>query len=83
MDLTFMSGELIWTHDGEACTPPCPIHGASDHHMATWGLRWNPDLRSVERVCVHGQGHPDPDSLYGLRQHLIHFRDGCCGCCRL
>lgn len=82
MDLTFMSGELISTHDGEDCILPCPIHGPTQHHMVTWDLRWNRLLRSVERVCRHGTGHPDPDSLYGLRQKLEHFRDGCCNCCR-
>jgi len=41
---------------------------------------WKPDRGIIERMCIHGVGHPDPDSLT-----YLHGRDdgvhGCCGCC--
>ena len=63
----------------------CVIHNPSRHHMRDWTLV----LRSsglLERMCEHGVGHPDPDSVayFNWRQKSdcwgVH---GCCqaGCC--
>lgn len=46
---------------------PCPIHHPSDHHMAEWPTVVRHDKHClVERICQHGVGHPDPDSLAWL-----------------
>jgi len=78
-----MSGMV---HAASVCEgQPCPYHHPSDHLMVTWPtlMRTN---RLVERVCRHGVGHPDPDSLDyfarsdpGNGQALgVHGCDGCC-----
>ncbi len=64
----------------------CVIHRRSDHHMRSWPMKWRDDRALMERTCVHGIGHPDPDQfeywdsipgtvLEGKRMH------GCDGCC--
>lgn len=70
------------THDADDCIPPCPIHAPSDHHMREWPKVFRAS-GLTERVCEHGVGHPDPDSLQhferlGVESMGIH---GCCGCC--
>lgn len=93
-------GVVLMNHAAEVCQDgPCCIHRPSDHHMASWPMTFRPDrailcpthedhaLVLTERVCAHGCGHPDPDSLAWLRQHDpsdfggwgVH---GCCHCCR-
>jgi hypothetical protein len=62
---------------------PCWIHNPSDHHMRDW-----PMIRRkngvVERTCLHGYSHPDPDSLWYLI-HVMHYvtpgEHHCEGCC--
>lgn len=45
----------------------CPFHNPSDHHMKTWPLHVRYDRYGLtERVCSHGIGHPDPDSVAWL-----------------
>jgi len=56
---------------GEACT----IHNPSDHHMRQWPLNWRGDRGTMERICPHGVGHPDPD---GISEDTVHGCDGCC-----
>lgn len=63
---------------------PCCIHHPSKHHMVGWKL----NLRSsglMERICPHGIGHPDPDSVAYFRRVdpetkwlSVHGCDGCC-----
>lgn len=68
----------------------CVIHSPSGHHMANWNINIRLDKHALaERLCPHGVGHPDPDSLafyervwldkmfaqYALGLH------GCDGCC--
>lgn len=88
-DLTFESatGALLQIHRQEACTPPCPFHAPSDHHMVSWALHWRPDRGITERICPHGVGHPDPDTMAYLRvrigEHKAYYEGihGCDGCC--
>lgn len=55
------------------------------HHMDSWPKVHRLDGR-IERVCVHGVGHPDPE-YYANRLRLdpenawadgVHGCDGCC-----
>ena len=68
----------------------CPFHHPSQHRMVDWPkhIRYDRTLL-VERICPHGIGHPDPDSLVWVnhrRRALGWDRDdgthGCDGCCR-
>lgn len=43
--------------------------------MRGWATNWRDDRKSMERICSHGVGHPDPDCLNLDRMH------GCDGCC--
>lgn len=78
-------------HSGVKCRErgnPCPIHNPSDHHMNEWPwlVRYDKKNRITERVCPHGVGHPDPDSI---EYYVARGRDraelethGCwCNCC--
>ncbi len=48
---------------------PCPFHAPSAHHMVDWPLNVRHDKSCLaERICPHGVGHPDPDSLAWLRR---------------
>jgi hypothetical protein len=94
-------GVVAITHAPEVCDGSfCCVHNPSDHHMRDWPLTFRTDngmlcpshsghgLVLSERICEHGCGHPDPDSLAWLRQHDpfdigswgIH---GCCRCCQV
>jgi hypothetical protein len=71
-------------HDQLRCSQDtaCVIHNASDHNMQTWPRRVRSNAL-VERLCVHGVGHPDPDSVSffeGVGRKGMD-RHGCDGCC--
>lgn len=80
-------------HDREKCqgeTPhPCPWHAPSKHKMRNLPRHIRFDkLGLVERICTHGVGHPDPDSVAYLTENIIAGDPtgslsvhGCCGCC--
>ncbi len=82
----------IRTHDeGDCLGPYCCVHNPSDHHMNTWPLIHRVDRWPMisERLCSHGVGHPDPDSLdfisnFSYDQETKEFAGihGCDGCCR-
>jgi hypothetical protein len=90
-------GVIQHTHAASVCAgTPCAIHNPSNHHMRDWPLKHRTDkphrvggrvLIVSERVCEHGWGHPDPDSLAYLRTvdgagtGFWGFH-GCDGCCR-
>jgi hypothetical protein len=54
----------------------------AQHHMADWPIRvtYRRGLLSVERVCCHDLGHPDPDWMptSSPKPHALHACDGCC-----
>lgn len=60
----------------------CTIHHPSSHHMLDWPQRWRPN-GILDRICGHGQAHPDPDQ-FGLwvardwERFAAHVCDGCC-----
>ena len=71
------TGQNLLVHTKDSCKGPhCPIHNPSDHHMKDWPLHWRDDRKIMERICIHGVGHPDPDDISD--DSGIH---GCCGCC--
>jgi hypothetical protein len=93
MPETFTDGtgqELHGIHSAEECKGPCPIHKPTAHHMRDWPLCWRGDKGIFERLCPHGIGHPDPDSLTHADEWFteevvdsaaalgVHGCDGCC-----
>jgi hypothetical protein len=78
------------THPESACAgreTPCCIHHPSEHHMRAWEMCWRADKGVMERTCLHGIGHPDPDHLAYARSVQGEDADwqgvhGCDGCCR-
>lgn len=77
---------VVVVHPPERCQPPCCIHAPSDHPLNHRPMATRPD-RSwlVERICEHGVGHPDPDSVAFLDRQFCGSEDftthGCDGCC--
>jgi hypothetical protein len=83
------TGRKFFHHPAGVCAgESCAIHHPSDHHMRTWPLVYRADRSPlIERLCPHGVGHPDPDSLDYLADADptdrgawgVHGCDGCCG----
>lgn len=65
----------------------CVIHSPSQHAMIDFPTHWREDRGLMERICPHGIGHPDPDTIrfyerlrgkeFASAQN-IHGCDGCC-----
>ena len=61
----------------------CVLHRPSEHHMRDWPLILRASTL-LERMCPHGIGHPDPDSIAYFEWRDpessmgIHGCDGCC-----
>lgn len=85
------NGQIWWVHKRDICAGSfCAIHNPSDHLLkdARIIIRGaNPFSMKpygfVERVCTHGIGHSDPDSVayfdsIGISHTGIHGCDGCC-----
>lgn len=73
------------THAKAACDGEfCCIHNPSKHPLSDGLLWWRSDRGLMERICVHGIGHPDPDDL-AFKRRTGRYADGahgCDGCCR-
>ncbi len=83
--LGLAGGGVLRTHGRAGCfCGPCVIHNPSSHHMITWRLLFRSDRHWLaERLCPHGIGHPDPDSVAyfeatGVQDMGVHGCDGCC-----
>lgn len=66
-------------HPPRACKGHfCTFHRPSKHSMRTWPMNVRLDryLGLVERICPHGIGHPDPDSLAYIESTLPEGRRG-------
>lgn len=82
---------LLATHPADRCNGRhCCIHNPSDHALKTAPMHWNDAIRRTERVCQHGQHHPDPDHLSyildneGMLEYFQHkHHRPCDGCCQL
>jgi len=70
----------------------CIFHNPTEHKMRDWPMNLRTDAWAaplIERMCPHGVGHPDPDSVAFMDRNLspkskkygfgIHGCDGCCG----
>ena len=82
------AGVVLFVHDAELCEGHgCAMHGHPTPH-ALWlhPLLWREepgDIGRLERVCDHGQPHPDLDSstywaAKGRAELIEHVCDGCC-----
>lgn len=80
---------VLKVHGPDACRDEfCCIHHPSNHVLRDAPLNWRGDRGFMERICSHGIGHPDPDSLAFLHRRLgdayegyafdVHGCDGCC-----
>lgn len=80
-------GKYILTHihPESACEGRgCAIHNhPSDHLLNNSPLNWREDRGILERICLHGVGHPDFDSALYLESIGKGYENahGCCGCC--
>jgi hypothetical protein len=74
------TGQQLRVHNRVDCHDNCPIHNPSDHALKDRPTHWRDDRGIMERICVHGIGHPDPDDI-NVRNNDgegIHSCDGCC-----
>lgn len=79
----------LQVHPTEACEGEwCVLHNPSDHRMKDWPRDVRLDKWGVvERICPHGIGHSDPDSVaFFVRKGGANWGwvavHGCDGCCR-
>lgn len=99
--IKLVGGQMLGNpHDPRVCEGrACPVHNPSNHHMADWPQNFrdpcvemmtmgmHPGL--MERICLHGIGHPDPDHMewYATCHDEGEIRaegtHGCDGCCQL
>lgn len=76
--------KLTGVHLREDCKGSCPLHSPTEHSMSDFTLHFRQDTFMFERICEHGIGHPDPDSLRHIETTTgstawgIHGCDGCC-----
>lgn len=74
-------------HDPSNCAGTnCAIHNPSDHPLNSAKLIIRADsfkFGLIERICSHGIGHSDPDSVAYFEQQGTHGMGvhGCDGCC--
>lgn len=75
--------QQIYAHPSFACkNQNCTIHNRSNHPMRSFPQHWRTDRAIMERICIHGVGHPDPDEYKvkgeSGKWELVHGCDGCC-----
>lgn len=80
---TDCTGTKFWVHRWKLeCREGCAIHAPSQHVMSHLPQLMR-ESTLIERVCPHGTGHPDPDSMryfnsVGMDALGVHGCDGCC-----
>ena len=78
-------GMVMQTHPRERCVGNfCSVHNPSAHPLRDAPRNWRSDKGMMERQCVHGVGHPDPDDLAFFRRTRDAERAdgrGVHGCC--
>lgn len=71
-------------HAKSVCSGYCPFHNPSNHPLKDAGINIRGDkMMLVERMCEHGIGHDDPDSVAYLQSkgEMWAGTHGCDGCC--
>ena len=64
---------------GECQGDTCVIHKKTNHSMRRFPQYWRDDRGIMERICLHGVGHPDPDNNWPAdSSEWVHGCDGCC-----
>lgn len=83
-----MAQTLHNVHDRANCRgPACTIHRPTEHHLRDWPLYWREDAKKFERICPHGDGHPDPDcqtdptGIHGCHSYDLYDGDITIMCC--
>jgi hypothetical protein len=79
-----MTIDGVTVHTERVCVPPCPFHAPSDHPLKDAPMRIRLAKEGlVERICEHGVGHDDPDSVAYMQAqgHTWAGIHGCDGCC--
>lgn len=63
----------------------CTIHNPPSKLPDGWSFYWRTDRGIMERICLHGIGHPDPGQFTYWKENNMEFEavHGCDGCCRL
>jgi hypothetical protein len=85
-DFTDQNGTVHRIHNKKSCRGNhCPFHNPSDHRLkdAPMNIRYDKG-GLVERICEHGIGHDDPDSVaffVRINDRWVTSLHGCCGCC--
>jgi hypothetical protein len=71
---------LIAHNAGDCMGDVCSLHKRSDHLMRGFEQSWRSDRGIMERICIHGVGHPDPDDYKCMNDEYerVHGCDGCC-----
>lgn len=73
--------------ESEDCrTYGCVIHNPTPGPMSSFPTHWRTDRNIMERICPHGIGHPDHDSVNfwyrtkgeDAKWDTVHGCDGCC-----
>lgn len=81
------SNRVWWVHKRVVCTDSfCAIHNPSVHPLDKARMIVRSDAFKyglIERICEHGIGHSDPDSVafydsVGEKGMGVHGCDGCC-----
>lgn len=79
----------VWVHKQEKCAGQfCSIHNPSVHPLSNAQRCIRLDRGGlIERLCQHGVGHPDPDSIAHFAAidpdwAKVYATHGCDGCCR-
>jgi hypothetical protein len=75
-------GQHLFPHSPIRCLgQACTIHRPSNHHMVEWPQVYRHDVQVMQRRCVHGVDHPDPDDLKVVMDNAL-AEHGCDGCCQ-
>lgn len=83
--------DKIRYHTKDKCAGQrCIFHNPTKHKMRKWPMNLRLDAWAaplIERICEHGVGHPDPDSVDYMERVSpkgskgtwgVHGCDGCC-----
>lgn len=79
------NSQIVYVHDVSECSGqdrPCTIHRPSMHYLSLSPQLWNDRRGLMERKCVHGQMHIDPDEIVIPEDAVDGCWDDCDNCCR-